>query len=325
MSTPAVDTAARTAYALDIGGTKTAAALVEVTADGANARVLRQCTAPTPARSGAAAILAGALELLEGLEVPAGAAPPQAVGIASAGVIAPGRGAVTHATDSLSGWAGTDVAAAVGRGTGLPVSVLNDVHSHGLGEARFGVGRETASLLLVAVGTGVGGCVVIDGEPQLGGRGAAGHVGHVSVPEADGVACSCGRTGHLEGLASGPGILALAGRRGVRGPDGAPPADGRALAALARAGDADAREVHRTAGWAIGRVIGGLLNVLDPDVVAVTGGVTALGDPWWDALRAGLAHDAMDVVAQTPVLPAAAGNDAALLGAAVHALDHLPR
>lgn len=310
--------------ALDIGGTKTAAALVEVSRDGSSARVLERSTAPTPARQGPEAILAGALDLLSGLPVPAGIV-PSAVGIASAGVITPGRGIISHATDSLTGWAGTDVARAVREGTGLPVGVLNDVHAHGLGEARFGIGREHSSLLLVAVGTGIGGCLVVEGEVQLGAHGAAGHVGHVSVPEAEGVACSCGRSGHLEGLASGPGLLALAHRHGITAADGSAPADGRALAALAASGDAGALAVHELVGRATGRAIGGLLNVLDPDVVAVTGGVSALGEHWWQAVREGVAHDAMDVVAATAVLPAAAGNDAALLGAAVHALDHADR
>ena len=76
----------------------------------------------------------------------------------------------------------------------------------------------------------------------------------------------------------------------------------------------------RTAGRATGRMIGGLMNVLDPAVVAVTGGVSSTGPVWWQALHDGVAHDAMDALARTPVVEAAAGNHAALLGAAHRAL-----
>ncbi|GAA4530012.1 ROK family protein [Brachybacterium paraconglomeratum] len=307
--------------ALDLGGTKIRAALVhgagaDDAARPAPPRLDRVAEVPTPATVGPAAILGAAAELAE--QVRAGAQ-VQAVGLSSAGVIDSDRGRVSHATDSLTGWAGTDLLTPLADRFGVPVSALNDVHAHGLGEARFGAGRDRASLLLVAVGTGIGGCHVLDGRAVLGSHGAAGHVGHMPVPEAEGVPCPCGRMGHLEGLASGPGILQLASRLG------ADPAltGGRALAAAANAGDTAAREAYRIAGLATGRVIGALLNVLDPEVVALTGGVHGAGAPWRDAVNAGIAQEAMDVVAATPVLPASAGEHAALLGAAARALDDL--
>lgn len=301
--------------ALDIGGTKTTAALVETGA--ASARVLAAETEPTPARHGASAVLDRALDLAA--QVRDGApGTVRAVGIASAGVVDTARGVITHATDSLPGWPGTDLAGAFGARFTLPVRVLNDVHAHGVGESRFGIGRDAASLLLVAVGTGVGGCHVVADDAISGAHGAAGHVGHVIVPEAESVVCSCGRLGHLEGLASGPGILALARRLGAAD---AVTADGRALAAAAREGDEVACRAYDIAGFATGRVIGGLLNVLDPEIVALTGGVAAVGEPWRSALHRGIAEQAMDVVAATPVRDAAAGVHAALLGAAAIALD----
>ncbi|MDN5688833.1 MAG: ROK family protein [Brachybacterium sp.] len=308
--------------ALDLGGTKIRAALVTGAGiDGgtrvsSTPRVERVATVATPAAEGAAAILDAALELAEQVR---GGAVIRAVGISSAGVIDTARGAVTHATDALIGWAGTAIAPVVLERFAVPVSVLNDVHAHGLGEARFGVGHGRASLLLVAVGTGIGGCQVLDGSPVLGSRGAAGHIGHLAAPGAEGVPCPCGRTGHLEGLASGPGIVRLARRLG------ADPAlaDGHALARAARDGDRTACEAYRIAGVATGRTVGGLLNVLDAEVVALTGGVSEAESLWRDAVSEGIAHDAMDVVADTPVLAARAGNHAALLGAAARAEDAL--
>ncbi|MEO2097125.1 MAG: ROK family protein, partial [Brachybacterium sp.] len=93
-------------------------------------------------------------------------------------------------------------------------------------------------------------------------------------------------------------------------------------AAAAARGDRAALEAYRRAGRATGRVLGALLNVLDPDVVALTGGVAEADVPAWrEALDAGIAEEAMDVVARTPVLPASAGSHAALLGAAVRAVE----
>lgn len=298
--------------ALDIGGTTIAAALVRP--DGVD----EVATVATPAAFGPEAIIAAALEVSErvreGTRI-------RAVGVAAAGVIDTDRGRVTHATGSLTAWAGTDLAGPFTERFGVPVAVLNDVHAHGLGEARSGVGAGRSSMLLVAVGTGIGGCLVRGGEVIVGARGAAGHLGHLPVPEAEGVPCPCGRTGHLEGLASGPGIVRLAARLGARDQDGGVPADGHALARAAAAGDEAAAEAYRIAGFATGRVVGGLLNVLDAEVVALTGGVTEAEGPWRAALDAGLAHDAMDVVAAAPVLPARAGSHAALLGAAARARD----
>ncbi|WP_341854784.1 ROK family protein [Brachybacterium sp. GPGPB12] len=316
--------------ALDLGGTKIRAALVHgldaVEVETAP-RLEHVAEVPTPAAEGAAAILGAALDLAE--RVCEGTA-VQAVGISSAGVVDVEDGRITHATDSLTGWAGTAVTTPFMERFGVPVAALNDVHAHGLGEARFGTGRGRGSLLLMAVGTGIGGRQVQGGTVVVGARGAAGHVGHVPVPEAEGVPCPCGRTGHLEGLASGPGVVRLAARlrtadpaSGASSPDpSAAPRDGRELAAAAVRGDRAALEAYRLAGRATGRVLGALLNVLDPDVVALTGGVADAGvTVWLEALAAGIAEEAMDVVAATPVPPASAGSQAAPLGAAVRAVE----
>ncbi|MCT1435879.1 ROK family protein [Brachybacterium paraconglomeratum] len=307
-----------TLLALDIGGTKTTAALVGH--DGEAAAVLAARTVPTPAQDGPDAVLDAADAALRTVREDGAAgsapAPPHALGIASAGVVAPGTGRITHATDAIRGWAGTELGAALAARQGLPTAVLNDVQAHGLGEAHHGVGRGRRSLLLVAVGTGIGAGLVTDGQVLTGGQGAAGHLGHLPVAAADGVPCPCGRTGHLEGLASGPGILALARRLGA--PERIT-RSGQELAAAARAGQEQALAAYRIAGGATGAVIGGALNLLDVEVIALTGGVVGASREWEEALRAAVREQTMDVVATTEILPARAGVHAALLGAAEHA------
>lgn len=305
--------------AVDIGGTKINAAVVD--AEGlpdASLRLqgpVRHC--PTPAQDGPRAVVDAAIALGREAVRTAGISTVDAVGIASAGIVDVQRGAITHATDSLPGWPGTRLAEPVAAAFAAPCSVLNDVHAHGLGEALCGVGRGRSSLLMVAVGTGIGGALISGGEVVTGAHGAAGHIGHMPCPEAEGILCSCGRSGHLEGLASGPGIAAAYARRSSAEPV---MVTTRRIAERAAEGEDLASEVLRTAGFATGRMIGGLLNTLDPEAVAVTGGVTGTGPPWWQALHEGVRHDAMDAVVSTEIREATAGNHAALLGAAHRAL-----
>ena len=297
--------------AADLGGTKITAGLV--TPGGV---VVARRTVPTPAAEGPNAVVAAVTAALVAVRDDVAAAgdatvgAPVAVGIGSAGVVDSATGRIISATDAIPGWAGTDLAHRLRHALGLDTQVLNDVHAHALGEATYGAGSGKSSLLLVAVGTGVGGAVVREGSVVTGARGLAGHVGHVPVPEAVGVPCTCGRSGHVEGLASGPGVLAAYRRAGGSAEDT------REVVARAETGEDLAGAVLRTCSFAIGRMIGGLLNVTDPEVVVVSGGMAGAGVLWWQGVHDGVAHEAIDLVAGTAVLPATAGPDAALFGAA---------
>lgn len=294
------------ALAVDLGGTKIAAGMVLPDHGIAGVR-----TVPTPADRGPDAVVSAVVELLRAVyhdsrvhETPIG------IGVGSAGIVDPATGRIRAATDAIAGWAGTPLGDRIEQAFGWPVFVLNDVHAHALGEAVVGAGQTTGSMLLIVVGTGIGGALVVDGQVLSGTHHIAGHLGHVAVPEAEGLACPCGRDGHLEALASGPGMLAALRRAGGTA------AEPREVVAMAEGGDERAHTVLATCGFAIGRVIGGLLNVLDPEVVVLTGGMAGAGRRWWDAVGDGTGHDAMDAVANTPIVHATAGNDAALIGAA---------
>ncbi|MDO5629072.1 MAG: ROK family protein [Mobilicoccus sp.] len=313
-----------TVLALDIGGTKIAAGLVEVDgAHDATARITRRVATPTGGRD---AVLSAAIDLAR--EV-VGERTITAVGIGSAGVIDPDRGVVTSATDALPGWVGADLRGTIGQALGVgAVGVLNDVHAHALGEARYGAGRGAASMLLVAVGTGVGGAHVVEGRVLTGAHHVAGHVGHLPCPAAAELLCTCGRYGHLEALASGPGTLAAFRRAGgvadrtedvarlAASTTGTDTSDDESDAELAR-------RVLTTSGYAVGQAVGGLLNMLDPEVVVLTGGMAAAGEHWRHAVDEGRRATAMDPVTHTPVRAASGGVEAALLGAAAHAVDVL--
>ena len=174
----------------------------------------------------------------------------------------------------------------------------------------------TASSLLVAFGTGVGGSFVLGGQPVLGHRYVGGHVGHFASPyafhEGAPVPCVCGGAGHVEAIASGPAIRETYLRLG--GPADAP--DARAVFALAGAGDPAAIKAVGIGAGAAGQAVGGLANILDPEVVVVSGGLSDAGAPWWRPMERALRTELLPALAGLPVLPAKLGNAAAMVGAA---------
>ncbi|MGP9605869.1 ROK family protein [Glutamicibacter sp. 287] len=292
--------------ALDVGGTKIAGAVLD-----SRRQIIATGQVPTPASAGAPAVLDAMAGLVGQLR---GKASEEilGLGLGAAGVIDPANAQVTSATDTIAGWAGTDLRTELLARTGLPVRAVNDVHAHGLGEARAGAGRAAKQVLLFAVGTGIGGAHLVNGQLLSGAHHVAGHMGHIDSPLATGLPCSCGRTGHVEAIASGPAIhrhyLRLGGDEGVL--------DTRELTARAGQGDELARRALHTGALAAGMALASLGNVLDPELIIVSGGMAGAGDLWWQALRAGYAASAIDPLAHTAIVPAQLGNDAAFYGAA---------
>jgi glucokinase len=304
------------AIGVDLGGTKTAAGVVA--GDGS---VLFSETVPTLNRDGGVAILDATAALVSSLITKAQAEclDVSGVGVGSAGVIDAGHGVVVSATDAILGWAGTELTGGLAARLGLDpqaVRAVNDVHAHALGESWTGAAADTASSLLVAFGTGVGGSFVLDGQPVLGHRYVGGHVGHFASPYAfhEGVAvpCVCGGAGHVEAIASGPAIREAYLRLG--GTANAP--DARAVFALAGASDAVAITAVGMGAGAAGQAVGGLANILDPEVVVVSGGLSDAGAPWWRPMERALRAELLPALAGLPVLPARLGNAAAMVGAA---------
>lgn len=300
----------RLAIGIDLGGTKIAGGLVDDAG-----RILARHTVATPAESGPDGILAAVVDLATALGTLE--QPICGIGIGSAGVIDTATGSVVAATEALPGWAGTRIAARIVDAFGMPVSVVNDVHAHGIGEAWCGAAAGHARSLVVAAGTGIGAAWVADGHVDPGSRFVAGHLGHIPCEEASGIVCSCGRVGHLEALASGPALHAEYLRRGGDRAVGS----ARDLAALLHAGDPVACATVESCARALGRGIGGMVNMLDPDIVVVTGGLSSLGAPWWSALRSGANDEFMDVVADCAIVPSTLGGDGAIMGAARLAFD----
>jgi glucokinase len=293
---------------VDVGGTKIAAGLV-----GSNGRIHAQLALPTPAAEGAQAVLDEVCRAVR--ELRARLREPDevtGVGIGTGGVVDHRRGVIVSATGLLRDWAGTHVADELRDRLGLAISVDNDGNALALGEHRFGAGRGYADVLYVAVGTGIGGGLVIGGRLRRGAHHTAGELGHLPVPGAERRSCSCGGHGHIEALASGPAITAAYRRRSANRQAG----DLRVVASQAGAGDLDAIEAIGDAATALGKVLAGLVNTIDPEAVVLGGGVARLGPVLWTPLTAAFRAGALPPTAQTPLLPAKLGPQAAIVGAA---------
>lgn len=305
----------KTIVSVDIGGTKIACGLVVL--GGEQPVIYGVEKVPTCAMEGGKQVLARVIEQVQSA-IERAEEPPCGVGISSAGVVNPRNGDITFANDLMPGWGGTALATEVTSASGLPCRVLNDVHAHALGEARWGGGRDAASCLVVAVGTGIGGAYIEHGHIMLGTHDEAGHIGHVCCPAAAGVPCSCGATGHLEPIAAGPGIIAEYVRLGGDETYDGKPMDGAEIDRRAMAGDEAACAAEARAGRALGEVLGSMVNMLDPSVVILSGSVAQCGPNWSDAMKEAYLGQAMPPVATTPIVDGALGGDAPLIGAAEH-------
>ena len=257
-----------------------------------------------------------------------------AVGLACAGIVDPVAGRLGR-SPNLPGWEGADLAGQVRRAFGpLPVALANDVNGALYGEFKAGAGQGCRNLVMIALGTGVGGGVLLDGQLHLGSHFGAGEIGHM-VLDPRGPACACGGRGCLEAWAGSVGLLRSARaaasvfestsvfRRLVA--DRGAELTTRDLSDLAESGDLTSRALLREVGERLGQAVGNLVNVLDPDRVIIGGGVAQAGDlilePCRDqAARQILAESALTV----PVVPAELGPHAAAVGAAWLARESRP-
>ncbi|MEU2767067.1 ROK family protein [Streptomyces diastaticus] len=300
---------ARPVIGLDLGGTKIAAALV-----GPDGTILARHTGPTPATRGAEAVL----DALAAAAQAVGADAAGAIGVAAAGVIDPVSGTVVSATDTIRGWAGTALGPGLTARTGLPVACDNDVRAAAATE--LATLSDDAVLLYAAVGTGVGGAVAVSGRLLHGTAGVAGHLGHLPSPEAEGLPCTCGATGHLEAIAAGPAITAYYRRISGESADSL-----HTVAERAARGDGLARSAVVHGARAAGRTLGGLANVLAPHRVVVAGGVPRIGALYRDALCDAFAAELMPPLRGLRPAAPLGGADAAVLGAAALARTLSPR
>ena len=303
------------AVGVDIGGTKIAAGVVDE-----HGKIVEKVRHATP-HDDPAALRGTVVDLVNDLRTRHDV---EAVGVGAAGFVSNDRRRVLfspHVTygDDPSADALTDA-------LGLPVVVENDANAAAWAEYSYGAGRGVPDQLMVAVGTGIGGGIVFDGQLYRGGHGIAAEVGHLGVVR-DGRPCECGRRGCLEQYASGSSLTA-SGRAAVaagqaprllEAAGGDPEAvTGTMITQVAKAGDAEGVALFAELGDWLGLGIACLVAVLDPALVIVGGGVSEAGDVLLDPTRHALARE-LTGRGHHPgpnLRLAALGNDAGLIGAA---------
>ena len=293
--------------AVDIGGTKLAAALVD-----AGGNLLRRAKHPTPTTADAEVLWQALVSVVD--EVTDGAPRIDAVGIGCGGPMELADGLVSPL--NIVAWRDFPLRDRMAeRFAGVvPVVLRNDAVAMAMGEYARGAGAGTRSMLGIVVSTGAGGGLVVDGAPIDGPTGNAGHVGHIVV-EPDGPACACGGRGCLEAIARGPAVVEWALAEGWQ-PDST--ADGVALVASARAGHPVALAALTRAGRALGIACASAAALVELEVIAVGGGLANAGDLLLSpALAAFDRYAGLDYVRRCRVQLAKLGGDAGLVGAGV--------
>lgn len=300
---------------IDIGGTKTAAALVDPHGNVTN---YQQTT--TPALDGPDAVLTTAIGL--GERVFTTTSPPKqlvAVGVGTAGQVDCHRGIITYATDALPDWQGTDVRQAAQNTFDLPVAVDNDVNAMAFGEMHHGAGRTFNDVLYISVGTGVGGALVYNKQVQRGATWTAGELGNLVIRYDVARQANNARAGCLEAYTSGPAIT----QQYAQLTQTDDTQDLRAIVAQASTGDQQAQQAIMDGGHTLGMVIGGLLCVLNPEAVIVGGGVSEIGDLWWHPFEQALRTNPLPGPARVAVQPAQLGRHAVIVGAGCLAFQYI--
>jgi glucokinase len=294
--------------ALDIGGTKLAAAMVDPTG-----QVQRRGQVPTqPTAHGEGEALWSTLVAL--IDEVCDGEPPGGVGVGCGGPMRWPAGLVSPL--NLPAWRDFPLRARLReRFPDVTVRVANDAIAMAVGEHWCGAGQSSRGFLGVVVSTGVGGGLVLDGHVRQGMTGNAGHIGHVVV-DPTGPACACGGQGCLEAIARGPAVVQWAIDHGWAA-TASGPADGRSLLADARAGNDIAIAAFDRAGAALGVAFASAAHLLELDVVAVGGGLSSAGDLLLEPARAAFArHVRLEFAARCRIVEAALGGDAGLVGAA---------
>ncbi len=317
----------RTLLGLDIGGTNVKAVLRGV--DGGRRRRARWRTAELG--HDADSVIAGLETRIRALLERGGVGGGElaGLGLACAGLIDSELGQVMEAPN-LRHWEGAPLGPWLEERFNCPVALENDVNALAYGEWRMGAGKGTENMVCLALGTGVGGGLILNGCLYRGRRGLAAELGHITI-DRDGRRCPCGSRGCVEAYAGARAIEKSARRalaRGRRGHAklakllGGEPPTPRALHAAAGEGSGLARELFAEAGRALGVGIANCINAFAPERVVIAGGVSRAGELLFEPALQEIPAWLMNAEVQhVDVRPRALGDDGAALGAALLAVE----
>lgn len=251
------------------------------------------------------------------------------LGIAAAGILDIKRGIVTT-SPNLPRWQNVPLRDILAEKLGIVTYIINDANAAALGEHRFGGGRGFGNMIYLTVSTGIGGGIIVDGKLYSGADGCAGELGHMTI-EVDGPQCNCGNFGCLEALASGWAVAREAKTRIKQGEKSSiiELADGRlesitaeTVAVAARRGDRLAADIVREAANYLGVGFANFVNIFNPELIVIGGGLSKMGDMLLKPARRVLKERAFKLPARTVRLARARlGSNAGIIGAAAYVFD----
>ena len=218
-------------------------------------------------------------------------------------------------------WGFTPVAQILGDFTGLKAQAGNDANVAALGEAWKGAAAGAQNIIMITLGTGVGGGIIINGKILAGSHGAGGEIGHALVVRGEEEKCNCGNHGCLEQYASATGIVRVAGRVLAASEDDSTLRELQNITAkdvldAFKAGDAVAVRIMEYVGDLLGGAIAGFTTDVDPEAIVIGGGVSKAGQPLIDCIEKYYQRYAFSSCKETPIVLATLGNDAGIYGAA---------
>jgi glucokinase len=314
----------------DLGGTNLRAAIVDIE----NGSVLHQMNVPTLAREGHDAVMQRMAALCLQLIESAGMQKEEigGIGIGAPGVLDLEKGETLFLPNLHGTWPHVPLRDTIKELTGLPTALLNDVRSITNGEWRFGAGRGLDTVAVFAVGTGIGGGLVINGQLHLGIGGTGGELGHITI-DFNGPRCGCGNYGCLESLASGPAIAAMGLKAVTQGLttriaelceydlNRITP---KLIAQAAEAGDEIANDIFEKAGFYLGVAAANVCVAVGPRRIIIAGGVARAGDLLLNPIRRTLRERVTVMpIEQVEVVQSQLGDNAGVLGVADWVANHL--
>lgn len=243
-------------------------------------------------------VIAGIVELVNRLLLSTQNRPRRflGVGIGLAGIVDDRRGLLRHSP--IFGWKDVPLTDLLTTRIGAPIYIDNDVNTLTITELWFGKGKGTDNFLTVTIGRGVGLGIVVNGQVYLGARGGVGELGH-TVIDPEGNVCPCGKRGCLETYVADPALMRMAGEAARWGELPSPPQDIGELVSLARSGNVAAQAILARAGEVLGVGIANLINILNPELIIISGEGVRAGDFLFNPMRA---------VVMANVMPGLAGD-----------------
>ncbi len=300
---------------VDLGGTNLRTALVSQ-----NGELVGKVKEPTRASDGHARVVQKLIENIRAQQDRAlrNGTRVAAVGVGAPGVIRADTGVVVK-SPNFPDWNDLPLKKNLEDSLALPVFIENDANAAALGEQWRGAGRGIPSMIFLTLGTGVGGGIVLDGRIWHGADGMAGEIGHMTIIP-DGRRCGCGNTGCLEMYASSRGIVLTYQERSSR----SKVITSEEIYQAARDGDALSGAVLKDMGRLLGIGIANLINIFNPEMIVIGGGVKDAWPLFIDATRVEIRKRAFEYpAARTQIVPSLLGDDAGMVGAAALAYQKL--